>query len=185
MNLADWIFIGGIIICLILGSLFGFGHLLKFLTGGIIGILISVFVCYTFGGLILDIPFVHEMLSNLASHWSHIGWLTAIHPEIIIYYVVLFLITMILRKLIVKILAFVVETDVLVLKIINKVGGALLFTAMAFLIMLFVFQVITWMGGGALYDLEKALSGSSIVKPIFENNPLLRLVEMVSEFAVS
>lgn len=179
MILADWFFIGGTIICLVLGSLFGFGHLLKFLTGGIVGIIISLFVCYTFGGLILDIPFVHGLLSGLASRWAHIGWLTKIHLEIIIYYVALFFITTLLRILIVKLFAFVVETDVFVLKIINKVGGALLFTALAFLIMLLVFQIINWIGGETLAGFSAKLSGSSVVKPIFENNPLLRLVEMV------
>lgn len=179
MALVDWIFIAGILICLILGSLFGFGSQLRFLTGGIFGFLISFFICYTCGGLILDIPFVNGMLSGLASKWAHIEWLTKIHLEIIIYYVVLFFVVTILRILIVRILARVAETDVFVIKLINKVSGALLFTAMAFLIMLLVFQIITWIGGGTLLNFYAKISGSAIVKPIFENNPLLKLVEMV------
>lgn len=179
MVLADWFFIGGILISLFLGSIFGFGSLVKFLTGGIIGVFISIVVCYTFGGMILDIPFVNEILVKLASRWAHIEWLTKIHLEIIIYYVALFLIISLLRILIVKILTLVVESDVFVLKIINKAGGALLFTALAFLIMLLVFQIITWTGGETYLNFAAKLSGSSIVKPIFENNPLLKLVEMV------
>ena len=179
MVLADWIFIGGIILSLILGSLFGFGHVLKFLTGGIVGIVISLFVCYTFAGLILDIPFVHTMLTSLASKWAHIEWLTKIHLEIIIYYVVLFFVITILRIIIVKLFTLVVESDVLVLKIINKAGGALLFTAVALLIMLLVFQIISWIGGDTSFNFLQKLAGSSVVKPIFEHNPLLKLVEMV------
>lgn len=179
MILADWIFIGGLLACLAIGSLIGFGRVLKFMTGGIIGILISLFICYAFGGLILDIPFIANMLTALASKWAHIGWLSAIHLEIIIYYVVLFILTMIIRKVIVTIFAHVMETDVLALKIINKVFGAVLFTALALLVMLLVFQIICWMGGDTAVDFLNKLSGSNIVKPIFVNNPLTRLITMV------
>lgn len=178
MILADWIFIGGIIACIIVGSLFGFGHLLKFITGGIVGIFISVLICYAFGGLILDIPAINGALTDLASKWAHIKWLSAIHLEIIIYYVVLFVVSMLLRKIIVKILQHVMETDVLFLKIINKVCGAVLFTALALLIMLFVFQIINWIGGETYTNFLLELSGSSIVKPMFVNNPLDAIVKM-------
>lgn len=178
MVLADWIFIGGILACLVVGSLFGFGQLLKFITGGIAGAIISVILCYTFGGLILDIPIINTAVSDLASKWAHIGWLSAIHLEIILYYVLLFIVTTLVRIVIVRLLRRVMETDVLVIKIINKVCGALLFTALALLVMLLVFQIISWIGGDTYNNFLLNLSGSSVLKPVFVNNPLDALVEL-------
>ena len=179
MILADWIFLGGLLICIALGALIGFGKSMKFITGGIAGIIISVLLCYMFGGLILGIPFVNQMLIKLADNWAHIGWLTKLHPEIIIYYIALFAISMILRIVIMKIFAHVMETDILLIKIINKVGGAVLVTTLAILLLLFVFQIIVWIGGNTVENFSSALTDSTIVKPIFENNPLAILVEMV------
>lgn len=179
MVLADWIFIGGILGCLTIGALIGFGRGLKFFTRGIIGFAISLFVCYTFGGIVLDFPFVTHLMTGLASKWAHIEWLTKIHPEIVIYYIVLFAVVSLLRILIVRIFAHVMETDIFVIKVINKVGGALLFTAAGLLITLFAFQIIAWIGGEAAEDFMMKIAGSTIVKPVYESNPLVRLVELV------
>lgn len=179
MVLADWIFIGGILGCLTLGALIGFGKGLKFITRGIIGFAISMFVCYTFGGIILDIPFVTDLLTGLSSKWAHIEWLYKIHLEIIIYYIILFAVVSLVRVLIVKILAHVLETDVFAIKVINKACGAVLFTAIGLLVLLFVFQIIAWRGGDVSSNFLAQIAGSTIVKPIYENNPMAILVEMV------
>ena len=179
MVLADWIFIGGILACLALGAMIGFGKGLKFITRGIIGFAISVFLCYTFGGIFLEIPFVNNLLTELAAKWAHIEWLSKIHLEIIIYYIILFAAVSLLRIIIVKIFAHVMETDVFAIKVINKACGALLFTAIGILVILFVFQIIVWIGGDTAAEFAKKIAGGTIVQPIYENNPLTVLIEMV------
>ena len=85
MGFGDWIFLAVLVGLVALGAMLGFGKVLKFITGGIVGILISFILCYCFGGLILELPFVHNMLADLAAHWAGVDWLNAIHLEIIIY----------------------------------------------------------------------------------------------------
>lgn len=177
MGYGDWIFLAVALGIAALGVLFGFGKILKFITGGIVGIFISFIICYCFGGVILQIPFVNEMLANLAAKWSHISFLTTIHLELIIYYVALFIITMILRIIIVRILKGIVETDVLVMRIINKVLGAALMVALGFLLMGLTFQIIDWIGGSTKIDFYNALAASAnaIVRPLYDWNPMRSL----------
>ena len=67
MIVADFIFIGVAAVVAFLGWLIGFGKTLKFFTSGIFGILISVFVCYCLGGIIMNIGFVSDLLAKLAA----------------------------------------------------------------------------------------------------------------------
>ena len=46
MILADWIAIAVVAAFILIGALVGFGKGLKFFTGGIFGIIISILVCY-------------------------------------------------------------------------------------------------------------------------------------------
>lgn len=181
MGYGDWIFLGVLLVVAIIGALLGFGKVLKFLTKGIIGLIISVFLCYTFGGIILDWPFVSGMLADLASHWSNIGFLSLIRLEIIIYYIGLFLVFTLLRILIVGLIGHISESDLLVMKIFNKVGGALLFTLLAFLLLFFVFQIIHWIGGNTAANFSSLLemNCNAIVRPIYEGNPMNALVEFL------
>ena len=64
MILADWIAIAVVAAFILIGALVGFGKGLKFFTGGIFGIIISILVCYLVGGLVLEIPFVHDILEK-------------------------------------------------------------------------------------------------------------------------
>ncbi len=178
MGYGDWIFLGILLIVAALGALLGFGKTLKFITGGIVGIIISFLLCYCFGGVIMQLPFVSGMLRDLAAHWSHIGWLTAMHLEIIIYYIALFIITMVLRIIIVLLLKGVVETKVLVMQIINRVLGAVLLSVLFFLLMFFVFQIIGWIGGGTERDFYNAvaLNANAIVRPLYDWNPMNSIV---------
>lgn len=181
MGFGDWIFLAVLLGVVVLGAMLGFGKILKFVTGGIVGIIISVFLCYCFGGVILEIPFVDQMLKDLASHWAHIGWLSAIHLEIIIYYVALFIITMVLRIIIVLILKSIVETDVIVMRVINKVLGAILMAVFGFLIMGLVFQIIGLIGGTTEANFYNSLatSANAIVRPLYDWNPMSSLVDLV------
>lgn len=178
--LADWIAIGAVLIVVALGALIGFGKGLKFFTSGIIGIVISVFVCYCIGGLILDIDAIRNLLGDLAGHWSHIEWLKNIHLEIIIYYIALFIIVQIVRILLTKVVSHVLETDILLIKVINKIGGAVLFLCAFVLFALLIFQIIYWIGGTTAVDFHNWLAGSWLkLDDLFINNPLVKMVNYI------
>ena len=181
MGLGDWIFIAVFLGIAVLGAIMGLGRGLKILTGGIFGIIISVLICYCLGGIILEIPFISQLLKDLAAHWAHIDWLTKIHLEIIIYYIALFIITMLVRILLVWIIRHVVESDFIVLKILNKVGGALLLVAVGFMLMFLVFQIIGWIGGQTEISFYEKLvtNGNAILRPLYEHNPMNSLIQHV------
>ena len=183
MGYGDWIFLAVLIGVAALGSIIGFGGGLKFLTGGIIGIIISIVLCYLFGGMILNIPFVSKLLSDLAAKWSNVKFLSTIRLEIIIYYLALFIIFTLLRILIVAIIGGIAESDVLLMRILNKIGGAILFAGLALLITFFVFQVIHWIGGDTAASFYKTLKTNcnAIVRPLYESNPMKGLVNLVKK----
>lgn len=183
---ADWIAIGVIIVSIFLGALLGFGKLLAFLTNKVFGKVTAVFVCYTFGGMFMSIGFVQEFLVWVASLWStqdnfFCNFITKLHPEVLIYYIVLFVAVYWILKLLALLAKAVLEIKVKPLKIINKVGGALLLTFTAVLIWLVVFQVIFWVGGSTSADFLQSLQHSLFaLDKLFLYNPLLGLVKIVS-----
>jgi len=179
MILADWIFLGALAITALIGAFLGFGKVLKIFTSGIFGIIISVVICYLFGGIILSWPFVQDLLAKLASFWEDVEFLNAIHLEIIISYIVLFLLVTIVRIIIVKILKGVFEIKFIVFKILNKFFGMVAFAGLMLLLMLFAFQIIGWIGGSTAATVENAFSGGKILIWLYENNPLMSLPNYV------
>lgn len=180
--LADWIAILVVIAVMALGALLGFGRGLKFFTGGIVGVVISVFVCYCFGGFILQIEIVQELLLKLAALWADVEWLALlpIPLEIIIYYIVLFLVAQLIRILLFKLVIKILEIDNFVFKIINKIGGAALFLCAFALLALFAFQVIYWIGGETAQNFSQQLAGSWLkLDDLFYDNPLIKLVDYI------
>ncbi len=184
MVYADWIAIAIVVVLLALGAILGFGRLLKFFTSGIFGIIISVFVCYCIGGMLMDIGFVGDLLAKFASLWNEssngfLQFLTTIHFEVVVYYIVLFIVIQIIRIIIVKILKNIFEIKFIVMKVINKVFGAVLMLAIGAIIALFIFQIIYWVGGDTAESLSDALSGSVFrLDVLFEHNPMNYLVNL-------
>lgn len=185
MLLADWIGLAVLVVFAGIGALIGFGRGLKFLTGGIFGIIISVVLCYIFGSMILGIGFVNDLLDKLAEAMG--GWSIIV---LVIYYVVLFIIFWLLRKLIVKLIANIVEANVLVMKIINKVLGAVLFGAFGLLLGLLALQIIYWVQGGVGMDATifwnslvnpETFEPSAIVGQLYINNPLAALADYFNQ----
>ncbi len=181
---ADWI----VILCALgvcaLGAFIGFGKGLRFLTKGLVGFAISIFICYCIGGLILDIDAIRNLLGDLAAKWEHISFLKIIHLEIIIYYIVLFLVAQVARILITRLVAKILEIKILPMKIINAVGGSLLFVALFMLILLLVFQIIYWIGGTTAANFGESLAGSWLgLDELFAHNPLIKMVDYINRAA--
>lgn len=182
---ADWIALAIVFVALALGALLGFGRLLVFFTNKVFGWISSAFICYTFGGMIMKIEFVQDLLTKIASLWSgsdnfFLVFITNLHPEVIIFYIIMFVAVFFIIKLLALLAKSIFEIKTTPLKVINAIGGALLFAATIILVGLVVLQIIHWVGGTThevlLQNLENSLFG---LDKLYLNNPLLGLVEMV------
>lgn len=186
--IADWIAIGIVAVAALLGAIFGFGKVLKFYTSGIFGIIISVFICYCIGGIILQWQFVTDLLEKFASLWAGkegfwFDFLTRIHVEVIVYYICLFIVIQIARIIIVQVLKRIVEVKNVVMKVINRVLGAALLVVMTILFALLVLQIIHWVGGSTSDALLSQLEGSVFkLDVVYLNNPLSALIDWIKSF---
>ena len=185
MIFADWLVIALIIVFCIFGMLFGFGKGLKFFTGGIIGIIISVFVCYALGGFILKLGFVQKMLTSFCNTLDAKGngfcrFLLLIRIDVIVYYVALFIIVSLARILIVKIIKSVVEVENMALIIINKAAGVILFVVVFFMLLLLVFWIISLINGGVDGSVYASLKDSKIgLDSLYASNPFLEIIKFI------
>ncbi|MCD8293885.1 MAG: hypothetical protein LUE27_01370 [Clostridia bacterium] len=192
MSVADWIALAILLVSLVIGAVAGCGKVLKFFTSGIFGFIISVFACYCLGGLILGIPAIGNLLDKFAALWEGSAFLTTIHLEVIVYYIVLFIIITVIRIIIVRILKSILEINFILVKIINRIVGAILLAAIVVVIALFVFQILYWIyGADGNPALVEALSGVLNLDKLYLNNPMNYLttigkaVEEVPEDAVA
>lgn len=182
MIMADWIVIGLIALFCIFGMLFGFGKGLKFFTGGIIGIIISIFVCYALGGLIYNIGFVQNGLNSMRTALANkdngfCNFLLKIQIDIIVYYVGLFIAITILRIIIVRVIKSIVEIDNMVVIVLNKTFGVVFFVGTFFILMLFVFWIIALFKGGVQPDF---VQGSKLkLDWLYENNPFMTIINAI------
>lgn len=183
MLLADWIAVAVLAVALLLGLIAGFAGGLRFFTGGIFGIIISIIVCYFLYGVVTDWTFVNDLLDKLVSSIAAGGndftqALVNMHIEVIILCIVMFIVVQILRIIIVKIIAGVMEINNPVFKVINKLLGMALMVAVAFMLGLIVFQIIYWVGGESAQQVTDAFENSVLkLDWLYENNPLRSMVD--------
>lgn len=174
MQIADIIFIIVAVALVIMGYLRGFGKSLKTFTGGVVGVIISIFVCVAFGGLILGSELVSGGVSQLndilAAKWDFLG---KIQMAVIIFYIGMFLVVQILRIIIVKVITSIFETDNKVMNIVNKSLGMIFVPAITFVFLLLVLSVIKVfdMSDGTLNVMAK-IEGSFWAK-LYEINPIV------------
>ena len=179
----DYIAIIVVLAAIVLGSLFGFGKLLKFFTGGIIGFLISVVVTYFFIGVVASWGFVQDIMAKIVGAMQNanngfVNFLLKIGIERVILGVMLFIAVQILRILIVNIIKGIMEIDNPVLRVINRVGGALLMLAVVVMLTLLAFHIIALIGGGSEESVKQALSGSVFKFDwVYEHNPLQYIIK--------
>ena len=185
MPYIDWIILALILLFCILGMLFGFGKGLKFFTRGIIGFIISIFICYALGGIIYNIGFVARALDSFRNSLAGKGnsfckFLLKIQIDIIVYYVALFIVVTILRIIIVHIIKRFFEIQNVVLIIINKFFGVILFVAAFFVLLLLVFFVIGLIGGTTELNFYSKLTDSNLgLDWLYEYNPFMKIVYVI------
>ena len=184
MITADVIFLITIVFCFVGGSALGFGRWLKILSGGTIGKIISVIICYFLFGIILDWYFVRAFMQKITASLQEDGsWickvLLAIRLDMIVFAAVLFVVVQILRKFIVYLIANVMQIDNKAISVANRILGVILLTVFAAIVMLIVFQVVAWVMGtdGGFYQ---GLQGSVFgLDKIFTDNPLNSVFESI------
>lgn len=188
MAIVDWIVIVLIVIFVILGLWLGFGKGLRFFTKGIFGFIISVFICYSLGGFVMKLGFVAGWIESFrdlieAKEGLFYDILIKIRIDIIVYYVVLFIIVQILRIIIVKIISKVFEIKNVFVKFLNKFFGVILFCGVLVVLVMVVFQVIHWIGGSFEETFISYISESKLrIDWFYANNPLTKIVELLFKF---
>lgn len=183
MQIIDWIAIGVVLAAMLLGLLFGFGKLLKFFTGGIIGIIISVVVTYFCFGVVSSWGFTRDVMAKLLESMQNansafLNFLIKIGIEKIILGIAIFIIVQILRIIIVRVIKSVVEIDNPVAKTVNKVFGIVLMLAVAIMVWLLVFHVIQLVGGQSAANVRANIDGSVFkLDWVYDHNPLKWIIE--------
>lgn len=184
----DWIVLAVLAASAVLGMLFGFGKLLKFFTGGIVGFIISIFVVYFFTGIASGWGFVKELMERLHTVMEEadngfVDFLMDIGIEKIILYVALFIIAQIIRIIIVNIIKGIVEMNNPVMKVINKFFGLVFLIAVVCCLTLIVFQIVHAIGGETAENFRQSITGTFRLEWVFDNNPLNALFEKLGEAA--
>jgi hypothetical protein len=184
---ADWIAIAVVLIAAALGLIFGFGKTLKFFTSGILGIIISVVVCYFLYGIVINWTFTQDLMTKLVESLQNAdngfcNFLIKIRIELVVVCVVMFIIVQLLRILAVALIKALAEIDNVVFKVINKVLGVVLMVAIVIMLALIVFQIISWVGGNTAADFAAKLDGSVFkLDEVFANNPLISMIEFIKK----
>lgn len=184
MITADLIFLGIILLVVILGSCFGFGKCLEFVTKGVFGIIISVVVCYFIGGVVLELAFVQSLLADFislmqAQDSAILNLLIKIRIDVIVYFLVLFLVVQVLRKVLVSLLKSVFETDNVAVKVVNKVLGVLLMAVFGTILILLALQ-IAFFFETAENTILNYFNGSFFgLDYLYTNNPLNNIINAV------
>lgn len=184
----DWIVLAVLAASAVLGMLFGFGKLLKFFTGGIVGFIISIFVVYFFTGIVSGWGFVKELMERLHTVMAEadngfVDFLMDIGIEKIILYVALFIIAQIIRIIIVNIIKGIVEMNNPVMKVINKFFGLVFLISVVCCLTLIVFQIVHAIGGETAENFRQSITGTFRLEWVFDNNPLNALFEKLGEAA--
>lgn len=173
MNIVDIVTIVVLIFSLILGLARGFGKSLKTFTKGIFGIIISVFVVLSLGGMIANIPFVGEFITkinnSIAARSEFIGKLKL---GIWVYYLILFFVAQLARVLIVKVVVDIFQADNQVMRSVNKILGATFAPAAVFM---FVLLVLALFKSFESLNFVKAILSEledSYLLILYANNPI-------------
>lgn len=173
MNIIDIGTIVVLILALIVGLARGFGKSLKTFTKGVFGIIISVFVCISFGGMIANIEYVSNFIAKINQSIANASeFLGNLKLGIWVYYVVLFFIIQILRVLVVKVLVDLFEKENAVMKFINKFLGAAFSPAAVCMFLLLVLAVFKVFDNLTFVQNILTKIDGSFIQTVYENNPI-------------
>ncbi len=156
-----------------LGVVVGFGRTLRFFTNGIFGFIISIVFCFAFGGMIASIGPIADGISWL-NEWLGGIWsfFATIRLATIIYYIVLFLLVQLLRSLIVLMLEKLFSIDVLPMRILNGILGAILMVVAVFILLLLVLAIFELFDTSDFVQSMLNRLDGTFLKTLYLNNPI-------------
>ncbi len=173
MNTVNLVTIGALIVCAAIGFFCGFGRALKSFTGGIVGIIISIFVCATFGGMLLGTNLIGGWIADINAKLGEVAaFFEKIQVGVIIFYIVMFFVVQLLRIIVVKFVCGVFEADNSVMNVINKVLGTLFVPAVILCLTLLIFAVFRlFEDTAAITSLLEKIDGTILYK-LYVANPI-------------
>jgi hypothetical protein len=157
----------------LLGAIIGMSRVVKIMTSGVFGLIISILCCYSIGQMFMSIPAIAELVAYVHTRaieaWELFKF---INVGIIAYYVGMFLIIQIARKLTVAIFKRIMEAKLPIVRFLNRALGSLSAVAFAFIGVLVFFAVVQ-----IIIDSETGRSfldwlGSGFMRRIFDANPI-------------
>ncbi len=160
------------------GALFGFGNMFKFAIKGIFGAIVCTYLSYLIANMMYGLPFIQEY-SQAFNGWIGGGnnpftdFLVTLRLDFIVLVIIIDAVLLVLRGLIAKAVEGIMEIDKPVMKVINRVTGAIFTFALMFTFLLLAFQIISLVNGGTSGDYYLTLSGSAFkLDELYTNNPL-------------
>ncbi len=191
MLTVDYIALAVILACILIGATAGFGKVLKFITKGITGKIISVVVCYFIFGVVYSWEFVQNLLTNIMSYIPaeanfFFKILHTIRLEVIVLAIILFIAVQLLRVLVVGLIDKIVEINTPAMRIINKTLGVALTLASVIMLTCIVFSFSVLFGAGVEGTIYKAVEGSFIgLDNLYLNNPVTKaIVDMINNINI-
>ena len=178
MIIADFVAISIVVVAGFIGYKVGVGRVLQKITGGLVGKIISVVVCYFIYGLVLELPFVKDLLDRFvqwvaSSNSSIVRLLLYVRIDMIAYFLALYIVVQLMRKMVIALIGKILSLAPLV----DKTLGVTLNLAFAVAVALIVMQLSFWIFGadGGLYGvLDGSLFG---LDKLYLNNPLNSIIE--------
>lgn len=179
--MVNWIFLAVVAGIALLGFLQGFNRCLKFYFKGFLGWIISVFLCFALGGMILKIPFIERWIESLnqifVSHVSFLdGW-----AALTIYFIALFIVINIIKLIFTNLLIKFFSMKNIVIKILNKLIGICFSVVMAFMFMWLIVSVIAMFENGRIVENMYTYlgeKGGNLLVSIIKWNPIKNLFSL-------
>ncbi|MCQ2388027.1 MAG: hypothetical protein MJ066_06270 [Clostridia bacterium] len=184
MVVVDYVALAIAVASLLIGVIAGFGKQLKALTSGFTGFIISVVIWYFLSGVLLNVPFVENLLNQFngvlaGSDNVIVKLLISVRIDLVVYLIVLFIIVSILKTIIVAILKKTVEAENVVMIVINKVLGVVIAFAIFALIVLIAFQVFYWISGTDSFIYGYVKGSFFKLDYVYENNPIAKFINLL------
>ncbi|MCL2631011.1 MAG: CvpA family protein [Firmicutes bacterium] len=169
-----------VILAALLGYIIGFGKTLKWFTGGIVGIIISIAACVMLGGAVQSLEFVKEFINSVnasaSDFWNPLGYFAGY----VAYYLIMFLVVQILRMIIIRIVKKVFESENTVMKTVNRILGTVFMAGFVIALILVFFAIVEAVSGTAFGENMLERIKGSVMEKIFNNNPITFLVAKIA-----
>lgn len=177
MKVIDFIVIGLIIISIILGIVFGISKRLK-KSFGVLSWILSLITALTILSFVLSFAGIKDLLTNITStmlekdNWF-LTFLVRIRIEIIVLLFIIFVIIILIKFVLCKSIANILECDNKISKIFNKSLGVIYMLVVVSVMFLIVLEII-YLSNGLDGWAFNSFKGSILkIDYLYENNPIV------------